>query len=154
LEVVYLIIAKEWSLILGVEGSVHIAHNTHGVAHVSAIILDCKVTDRGLLAIVRESLGTEGEYFLDLKEMELHQRPPIYYHISQQGMLIDQDTSKMARVMYDLCSIIGTEAKEKGTLNIDVEECMEGYREALQDYEFDVDTLMRLMVDSIQGRTS
>lgn len=149
-----MIIAEEWSLILGREGAIRIAYKFDGVDAVSPYILDCKLSDRGLLTAVGESLGTKVEYFLAFKEMELHQRPPIYYHISQQGYTLDQGTSNMAIVMYDLCSIIGNEAKEKGIANIDVAESMKWYREVLQGYEFDVDTLMRLMVDSIQGRTS
>ncbi len=149
-----MIIAKEWSLILGVEGAVRIAHSVDRVDAVSPYILDCKLSDRGLLATVAESIGTRVEYFLDFKDMGLHQRPPIYYHITQQEYKIDQDTSKMARVMYDLCSIIGNEAKEKGIENIDIEECILGYKEALQGYELDVGNLMRIMVDGIQGRTS
>jgi hypothetical protein len=151
---VYLIIAEEWSLILGIEGAIRIAHSNDGVEAVSPYILDCKVSNTGILATVAESIGTGVEYFLDFKEMGLHQRPPIYYHITQQEYKIDQDTSKMARVMYDLCSIIGNEAKQKGIANIDVAECIEGYREALQGYEFDVGKLMKIIVDSIQGRTS
>lgn len=149
-----MIIVEEWSLVLGVEGAVRITHKIDGVDAISPYIQDCKVSNTGILAIVGDSLGTGVEYFLDFKEMELYQRPPIYYHISQQEMLIDQDTLKMARVMYDLCSIIGNEAKEKGIANIDVAECIEGYREALQGYEFDVGKLMKIIVDSIQGRTS
>ena len=148
-----MIIAEEWSLILGVEGAVRIAHSNDGVEAVSPYILDCKLFDRGLSVTVAESIGIGVEYFLDFKEMELLQRPPIYYHISQQEYKIDQGTSSMARMMYDLCSIIGTEANEKGIENIDIEECMEWYREALQGYEFDVGNLMRIIVDSIQGRT-
>lgn len=149
-----MIIAEEWSLILGVEGAVRIGHSVDGVDAVSPYILDCKLSDRGLLATVGESLSTKLEYFLTFKEMELQQRPPIYYHITQQEYKIDQGTSSMARVMYDLCSIIGNEAKEKGLMNIDVAECIKGYREALQDYDFDVGNLMRIIVDSIRGRTS
>ena len=149
-----MIIAEDWSLILGVEGAVRLAHKIDGVDVISPYILDCEISNTGILAIVGESLGGETEYFLAFKEMELHQRPPIYYHITQQEYKIDQDTSKMARVMYDLCSIIENEAKEKGIENIDIEECMLGYKEALQGYEFDVGNLMRIIVDSIQDRTS
>lgn len=149
-----MIIAEEWSLILGVEGAVRIGHSVDGVDVVSPYILDCRISNTGILAMVGESLGTGLEYFLDFKEMGLHQRPPIYYHITQQEYKIDQDTSSMARVMYDLCSLIGNEAKEKGIANIDVAECLEGYREALQGYEFDVGNLLRIIVDSIQGDAS
>jgi hypothetical protein len=149
-----MIIAEEWSLILGVEGAVRIGLSVDGVDAVSPYILDCKLSDRGLLVMVGEILSTGVEYFLDFKEIELHQRPPIYYYITQQEYKIDQGTLSMARVMYDLCAIVGNEAKEKGVANIDVAECLEGYKEALQGYEFDVGNLMRIIVDSIQDRTS
>jgi hypothetical protein len=151
---VYLIIAEEWSLILGVEGAVRIAYKLDGVDAISPYIMDYEISNTGILATVGDSLGGEIEYLLAFKEMELYQRPPIYYHITQEEYVIDQGTSSMARMMYDLCSIIGNEAKEKGIENIDIEECMLGYKEALQGYEFDVGNLMRIIVDSIQDRTS
>lgn len=153
-----MIIAKDWYLILGVEGAIRIDYKANGVSNVSPDIQECNVFNNGIIATVenpeRVLKNNEIEFFLAFKEMELHQRPLICYHISQQGYTINQMTPVLARVLYDLCSIVGYEAKEKGIANVNPDICMEGYREALQDYNFNVYQLMCLIVDSIQYKTS